>query len=70
MIKKLLNQSFPEAENPNDFNHNIFVSYRKKSSYRKVKRNFSYEDKMKVVIEGQGAAITINEICTREGITP
>ena len=70
MIKKLLNQGFPEAENPENFNDNIFVSYRRRSTYGKIKRKLSFEDKMKIVIEGQGGAITINEICVREGITP
>jgi len=70
MIKKLLNQSFPETENPKNFNDNIFVSYRRSSPYGKTIRKLSFEDKMKIVIEGQGGAITINEICAREGITP
>ena len=69
MIKRLLNQSFPEAEFPSQFNDNIFVSYRKKKSLRKRKKVLSFEDRMKIVIEGQGTTISINEICAREGIT-
>jgi len=70
MIKRLQDQSFSEAEIPLKFNNNIFVSYRRANGLRKRKKFLSFEDRMKIVIEGQGSSITINDICNREGISP
>ena len=69
MIKRLQKESFLEAENSRKFNDNIFISYRKKNRFRTRKKARSFEDRMKIVIEGQGGTITINEICKREGIS-
>ncbi len=60
MITKLQNQSFIEKVK-NQINSNNIL---------KQEKFFSLKERMKIVIEGQSAKMTIDQICSREGITP
>ena len=71
MITKLQNQSFlEEVKQRIYFNNFLNSSNGGGINVFKKEKKFSLEERTKIVVEGQSGAITIDEICAREGISP
>ncbi len=70
MITKLQNKNFIEELKQRIYSDNLVDSTKKIANNVLVHKKFSLNERTRIVIEGQSAKMTIDQICAREGITP
>jgi len=70
MITKLQNQNFINELKQRIYRDNLLDSDKNTTNILFKHKQFSLKERTKIVIEGQSAKMTIDQICAREGITP
>jgi lipopolysaccharide/colanic/teichoic acid biosynthesis glycosyltransferase/transposase-like protein len=70
MITKLQNKSFIEEVKERIYRNNILNAFRIENKALDKNKQFSLEERVKIVIEGQSDSKSILQLCAREGITP
>jgi len=69
MITKLQTQSFIEEVRQLIYRKDLLSSYYKNDNDIKINTHFSLKDRTRIVIEGQSAKTSIENLCIREGIS-